>query len=145
MDIFRLFSISLVSRTGLWDGTNVEFTCQSVRSLYGVWPLIASMEVKNKYVYVITQDICNKFIEVKNFVECIVSPPNRLLQDSTTMSLINNKIKHWLDYLRYSNVFDENHTLCLEVCIRREPRSKILSSFFSTEFIIFSQQGSNKQ
>ena len=35
-----------------------------MRSLYGVWPLTASMGVKNKYAYVITQDICNKFIEV---------------------------------------------------------------------------------
>ena len=26
------------------------------------------MEVKNKYAYVITQDICNKFIEVNFFV-----------------------------------------------------------------------------
>ena len=44
------------------------------------WPLTASMisEVKNKYAYVITQDICNKFIEVKFFVECTVSPLNRL-------------------------------------------------------------------
>ena len=49
----------------LWDGPNIELKCQSVRSLYGVWPLTASMEVKNKYAYVITQDICNKFIEVK--------------------------------------------------------------------------------
>ena len=29
-----------------------------------VCPLIASMEVKNKYAYVITQDICSKSIEV---------------------------------------------------------------------------------
>ena len=30
------------------------------------WPLTASMtsEVKNNYAYVITQDICSKFIEV---------------------------------------------------------------------------------
>ena len=48
----------------MWDGPNVELKCQSVRLLYGVWPLTASMEVKNKYAYVITQDICNKFIEV---------------------------------------------------------------------------------
>ena len=60
-----------------------------MRSLYGVWPLTASMEVKNKYAHVITQDICNKFIEVNFYVGCKVSPPNRLLQDSTTMSLIN--------------------------------------------------------
>ena len=36
------------------------------------WPLTASMtsEVKNNYVYVITQDICNKFIEVNFCVGC---------------------------------------------------------------------------
>ena len=58
-------------------------------SLYGVWPLPASMEVENKHAYVITQDICNKFIQVNVFVGCMVSLPNRLLQRSTTMSLIN--------------------------------------------------------
>ena len=68
---------------------NVELKCQSVRSLYGVWPLTACMEVKNKYVYVITQDICNKFKKVVFFVESMVSQPNCLLQSSTTMSLIN--------------------------------------------------------
>ena len=47
------------------------------------------MKVKNKYAYVITQDIYNKFIEVNCFVGCMVSRPNRLLQDSTTMSFIN--------------------------------------------------------
>ena len=54
-------------------------------------PLTASMtsEVKNNYAYVITQDICNKFIEVNLYVGCIVLEPNRLLQRSTTMSLIN--------------------------------------------------------
>ena len=63
----------------LWDGPNIE--CQSVRLLYGVWPLTASMEVKNKYAYVIMQDICNKFIEVNFLVGCMVSWPNCLLQD----------------------------------------------------------------
>ena len=55
------------------------------------WPLIASMtsEVKNNYAYVITQDICNKFIEIKNFVGCMISWPNYLLQRLTTVSLIN--------------------------------------------------------
>ena len=32
--------------------------------MVAVWPLTDSMEVKNKYAYVITQDICNKFTEV---------------------------------------------------------------------------------
>ena len=38
-------------------------------------PLTASMtsEVKNNYAYVITQDICNKFIEVNFCVGCIWS------------------------------------------------------------------------
>ena len=44
------------------------------------WPLTASMtsEVKNNYAYVITQDICNNFIEVNFCVGCMVSEPNRL-------------------------------------------------------------------
>ena len=44
------------------------------------WPLTASMtsEVKNKYAYYISQDICNKLIEVKKFVGCMVSRPNRI-------------------------------------------------------------------
>ena len=57
----------------------IELKCQSVHSLYGVWPLTASMEVK--IMYVITQDICNKFIEVIFVVGCMVSRPNRLFQD----------------------------------------------------------------
>ena len=46
------------------------------------WPLTASMtsEVKNNYAYVITQDICNKFIEVNFCVGCMVSQPNCLFQ-----------------------------------------------------------------
>ena len=45
------------------------------------WPLTASMtsEAKNNYAYVITQDICNTFIEVNFCVGCMVSPPTRLL------------------------------------------------------------------
>ena len=60
-----------------------------MRSLYGVWPLTASMEVKNNYAYVITQGICNKFIDVHFFVGCMVSWPNCLFQNLTTMSLIS--------------------------------------------------------
>ena len=43
------------------------------------WPLTASMtsEVKNNYAYYIPQDICNKFIELKFFVECMVGCPER--------------------------------------------------------------------
>ena len=44
-------------------------------------PLTAYMtsEIKNNYAYNILQDICNKFMEVKFFVGCMVSPPNPLL------------------------------------------------------------------
>ena len=47
------------------------------------WPLTASMtsEVKNNYAYVITQDICKKFIEVNFCVGCMVLWPNRPFQD----------------------------------------------------------------
>ena len=50
------------------------------------WPPTASMtsEVKNNYAYVITQDICNKFIEVNFCVGCMVSWPNCLFQDWTS-------------------------------------------------------------
>ena len=33
----------------LWDGPNIELKCQSERSLYGIWPLRASMEVQNDH------------------------------------------------------------------------------------------------
>ena len=55
------------------------------------WSPTASMtsEVKINYAYVTMQDICNKFIEVNFCVGCMDSEPNRLLQRSTTVSLIN--------------------------------------------------------
>ena len=58
----------------LWDGPNIEVKCQSVRSLYGVQPLTASMEVKNNHAYVTTQRILYKFIEVNFYVGCMVWP-----------------------------------------------------------------------
>ena len=39
--------------------------------------------------HVIMQDICDKIIEIHFCVGCMVSQPNCLLQDSTTMSLID--------------------------------------------------------
>ena len=44
------------------------------------WPQTAFMtsEVKNYNAYVITQDICNKIIEVIFCVGSMVSQPNRL-------------------------------------------------------------------
>ena len=55
------------------------------------WPLTASItsEAKINYAYVTKQGICNNFIEVNFCMGPMVSEPNRLLQDSTTMSLIN--------------------------------------------------------
>ena len=41
------------------------------------------------WAHVIMQDICNKLIELNFCVGCMVSRPNCLLQDSTTISLIN--------------------------------------------------------
>ena len=60
------------------------------------WPLTASTtsEAKINYAYVITQGICNNFIEVNFCMGLMVSEPNRLFQDSTTMSLIN-KMTSW--------------------------------------------------
>ena len=80
----------------VWDGANFELKCQSVPSLYGVWPLTASMEVKNKYAYVMTQDICNKFVEV-NFFCGMYGFTGKSLQDLTTVSLINKIVRYLLE------------------------------------------------
>ena len=55
------------------------------------WPLTASTtsEAKINYAYAITQGICNNFIEANFCMGPMVSEPNRLFQDLTTMSLIN--------------------------------------------------------
>ena len=67
------FLFLFVSRTlALWDEPNIE--CQSVRSLYGVRPLAASMEVKNNHAHVTTPIILYKFIEVNFSVGCMVWP-----------------------------------------------------------------------
>ena len=46
------------------------------------WPLTASItsEAKINYAYVITQGICNNFIEVNFCMGPMVSEPNRLFQ-----------------------------------------------------------------
>ena len=48
------------------DEPNIELKCQSVHQYMMFLPLSASktLEVKNDHANVITQDICNKFIEV---------------------------------------------------------------------------------
>ena len=52
----------------------------------------ACLKICAVQAHFITQDICNKFTEIKFSVGCMVSKPNCLLQCLTTMSLIN-KIK----------------------------------------------------
>ena len=63
--------------------------------------------------FVITQDICNKFIEVNFFVGCMVSRPNRLLQDLTTMSLIDKMITE-----NRTSACDEQTYLSYEIFLR---------------------------
>ena len=62
------------------------------------WPLTASTtsEAKINYAYVITQGICNNFIEVNFCIGPMVSEPTRLFQHSTTMSLMNKIWRHML-------------------------------------------------
>jgi hypothetical protein len=66
-------------------------------------PLSASTisEVKNDHAHVITQDICNQFIEIKFSVGCKVSQPNYLLQCSTTMSFINKILQITFMYIEF--------------------------------------------
>ena len=73
-------------------GMNQTLSAKVCTEIWCFWPLSASTtsEEKNAYAHVITQDICNKFIEVNFCVGCMVWWPNRLFQHSTTMSLINN-------------------------------------------------------
>ena len=89
-------------------------------------------EVKNNYAYVITQDICNKFIEVNFCVGCMVSQPNRLLQRSTTMSLINKMLicKEWFDWILYLLHFK----LIVKKYVK-EIHTGAFASFQSGEFI----------
>ena len=61
-----------------------------MRWLYGVWPLTASMEVKNKYAYVITYHARHLQQIHRSKVFCgMYGFMAKLFQDSTTMSLIN--------------------------------------------------------
>ena len=54
------------------------------------WPLTASTisEVKNDHAHLITQDICNKFIEIKFSVGCMVCPWLRLLHHQLPVKLL---------------------------------------------------------
>ena len=73
----------LVSRTG-----TVGWSERCVQSLYGVWPLAASMEVKNNQAHFTTPMILYKFIEVTFSVGCMVWLWCCQFQDLTPMSLI---------------------------------------------------------
>ena len=77
--------------------------------IWCLWPLTASTisEVKNDHAHVITQGICNQFIEVNFCVGCMVSQPNHLFQRLTTMYLINKiegvtYVLHILPFLEFS-------------------------------------------
>jgi hypothetical protein len=72
------------AKLALWD----EPKCASRYDVF--WPLTAFTTLEVKNYHVITQGICNKFIEVNFCVGFLVSLPNCLFQLSTTMSLINN-------------------------------------------------------
>ena len=54
------------------------------------WPLTTSTtsDVKNDHAHVITQDICNKFIEIKFSVGCMVFPWLRLLHRQLPVKLL---------------------------------------------------------
>ena len=80
-----------ISRTGTVGWTKR----QSVRLLYGVWPLATSVEDKNNHAHVTTPIILYKFIEVNFSVGCMVWPWCCQFQDSTTMSLMNRIIDSW--------------------------------------------------
>ena len=56
-----------------------------------IFESLVSRTGKNDHAHVIMQDICNKFIDMKFCVVCMVSKPNHLQQGLTAMSL-NNKI-----------------------------------------------------
>ena len=70
--------------------------------LGGFWLLTASItsEVKSNYAYVITLDICNKFIEIKFSVRCMVWPstspfqPERILKILIRYGQNQNKIEY---------------------------------------------------
>ena len=95
------------------------------------WPLTASTtsEVKNDHAHVITQDICNKFIEINFCVGCMVSQPNRLFQHWTTMSLINKKIIHLLLQPLLTNFTFINS--CSQCCFLGLPGRTLIILIFS--------------
>ena len=68
------------------------------------WPLTASttLEVKNDHAHVITQDIWNKFIEIKFCVECLVCPWLHMLDHQLPVKLL---IRHLFSYLQFQEIF----------------------------------------
>ena len=81
------FLFLFVRRSGIVGWTECWVIFQSVRLLYGVWPLAASMEVKNNHAHVTTPIILYKFIEVNFSVGCTVWLWCCQFQDLTTISL----------------------------------------------------------
>ena len=63
-----------------WGWTKYWVPKCALRYIWCFWALRASttLEVKNNHIHVITQDICNKFIEINFCGGCMVSQPNCL-------------------------------------------------------------------
>ena len=55
----------------MWDKLILVLKCQSVRQDL-IFLASTTSEVKNYYVHVITQEVCNNFIETKFSVGCMV-------------------------------------------------------------------------
>ena len=57
-------------------GPNIELKCHVCAGIWCFWPLTASTnsDVKNDCAHVIMQGICNKFMEIKFSVRCMVCP-----------------------------------------------------------------------
>ena len=74
-----------------WPDENDQSAKVCTKILY-FWPITASttLDVKNDHAHVITQDICNQFIEINFCLGCMVSQPNCLFQDWTF-------VKYWWD------------------------------------------------
>ena len=78
----------------------VPTQCQSVWSLYGVWPLTTSMEIKNKYAYVITQVSYN--IEHPSIINKIIKKyPFRMVDKNMELDL-----EAMLDNIKDMNIRD---------------------------------------
>ena len=69
-----------LAELALRDEPNVEVKCQSVRQdvMFLASNNLQKLGNKNDHAHFITQDICNKLIEINFCVGCMFSQPNRL-------------------------------------------------------------------